>query len=158
MTLATGGIFLKNDKKLSFFNKNEKNEHYMATLSLKGDQYNIKYDEELEIEKNSKSLDDKIWIVVKTTNFKENEGYRLRDGDIIKLGKVIFKVKEIKVDQKNKNCKKEKTNIEILNKDNLLKDRTIVENKYNNPFSQRQHIEFNQNENKNLPLEIPKGK
>jgi len=148
-------------------------------LNLKGDEYNIKYDEELESDKNSKALDDKMWIVIKNTNFTENEGYRLRDGDVIKLGKVIFKVKEIKVDQKTK-VKQDKVNKTVGNSiinnnmnNIIMKDRTIADIRNNNQASNRQQIDFAQEinnnasnnnnisikkiNNDNLP-EIPKGK
>jgi hypothetical protein len=153
MNICSNGVFLKNDKKFSFTNKvDKKYEFYMASLNLKGDEFNIKYDDEFENDKNSKTLDDKMWIVIKNTQFSENEGYRLRDGDIIKLGKVIFKVKEIKVDQKTrlKPDKMNKTNMintMIANNNNLIKDRTIADiRNNNNQNSGRPNIDFVQQE------------
>ena len=144
MTLSSSGVFLKNDKKLCFTNKTDKKfENYMATLNLKGDEYSLKYEEELESDITLKSLDDKMWIVIHNTHFDENEGYRLREGDIIKLGKVIFKVKEIKVDQKTK-IKSDK-NLKgngIHNSNNLLKDRTVADFRNINQFSNRPGVEF----------------
>lgn len=178
MNISSTGVFLKNDKKLSFVSKiDRRTENYMASLILKGDEFNIKYEEELEYDKNARSLDDKMWIVIKNTSFKENEGYRLRDGDIIKLGKVIFKVKEIKVDQKTRikpqtfQHQISENNPNFTNKNypnnNLIKDRTIADLRNNNQLSNRQQIEFTQHENnhtnnKNQSTkyleEIPKGK
>jgi len=140
MTLDRSGVFLKNDKKISFANKTDKKiENYMASLSLKGDEYSINYDEQLEGDKIPKALDDKMWIVIGNTNFSENEGYRLRDGDIIKLGKVIFKVKEIKVDQKTRIKPNRNLNTSALNNNNinLIKDRTIPDFRNINQSSNR---------------------
>ena len=167
MSLRSSGIFLKNDKKLTFINKSGKKlDNYMVSLNLKGDEFNLKYEEDLENDKNSKTIDDKIWIVIRNTNFKENEGYRLRDGDIIKLGKVIFKVKEIKVEAKHKLKNKSENKIPVnnvnLNKNNnQIKDRTMAENKNNNlnQFTNRQLIEISGNlKNYDLINDIPKGK
>lgn len=144
ITLANSGVLLKNDKKFSFTNKTDKKlENYMASLTLKGDEYSIKYDEEMEGDKTQKAIDDKMWIVIRNTSFTENEGYRLRDGDVIKLGKVIFKVKEIKVDQKSKIKQDKKINkAASSNNNNLIKDRTIADLRNNNQSSNRHGIEF----------------
>lgn len=54
---------------------------------------------------------------------KDNPGYKLREGDIIKLGKVMFKVREIKIDEKVVKPKKKSTK-NIMN----IKDKTQAEN------------------------------
>jgi hypothetical protein len=63
-------------------------------------------------------------MVIKSTIFKETTGYRLREGDVIKLGKVMFKVKELKSDEKqssrsNKLLNKDKTISEYPANNNL---------------------------------------
>lgn len=125
----------------------------MGTVSHKGDYYYIEYDEKLESYENTPSIDERMWMVIRNTNFKENEGYRLRDGDYMKLGKVIFKVKEIKVDSitKKKNTIKNQQNNSFNNRKNdLMKERTIVDFKHQHTsrmdFEQIDKIKNNKND------------
>jgi len=67
---------------------------------------------------NGAEMIDKPWLITRHSHSKNNVGFKLHEGDIIKFGKIIFKVKEISVqDEKSK----------IMNKDKL-KDRTLLDN------------------------------
>ena len=167
-TVDKGGILTRNGKKFDFLPKTKKRqENYMGTISHKGDQYYIEYDEKLESEENIPSLDEKMWIVIRNTQFKENEGYRLRDGDLMKLGKVIFKVKEIKVESSNKRRHENKfpqnlnsassiNNNNNNNKSQMVKERTFVDIK--NQFGSK-GIDFDHKNTNNVDIpDIPKDK
>lgn len=109
--VRSNGYLLKNEKKVQFKTKIEKtNPNYIGTINKSGDEYHLTADEDFNSQK-SKTLDERSWIVIRNTYFeKENSGYKLREGDIIKLGKVMFKVREVKVDEKLKKSKNEKSN------------------------------------------------
>jgi hypothetical protein len=48
-------------------------------------------------EKNSNVLgDDNVWAVVKSFKQNPSKGYRLMEGDYIKLGRMRFRIKEFK--------------------------------------------------------------
>jgi hypothetical protein len=40
----------------------------------------------------------KLWVVVKTLSYKESKGHLLSEGDSIKLGRELFKIRQISVD------------------------------------------------------------
>lgn len=88
----------------------------VGAINIRGDEYNLK------LEEKEKNLDEKCWIVIKNTAFKDKIGYRLREGDVIKLGKVVFKIKEIRVDEKPKNSEANQNNLQYL------KDKTVADN------------------------------
>jgi hypothetical protein len=102
---------IKSEKKVFFRNKPDKiHTNTVGIISVKGDEFNFLFEGDYE---QCKSLDEKSWIVIKNMYTTDKEGYRLREGDVIKLGKVMFKVREMKNDgtgSKLKNKKKsEKT-------------------------------------------------
>ena len=64
---------------------------------------------------------EKPWLIIRHTFSKNNIGFKLHENDYLKLGKIIFKIKEIKI-KKEKLCQNKK-----------LKDRTSIDHipKYN---------------------------
>jgi len=72
---------------------------------------------------------DKTWISLKNyKNYNNNyKGYSLSQGDLIKLGRVIFKIREIKIDNNNINSKENyfksnlKTTLKNLDTNNINK-------------------------------------
>jgi hypothetical protein len=84
--------------------------------------------------------------VVAHTQFKEKIGYRLREGDFIKFGKVVFKIKEMKADTFLKN----KNNKQLLNV-NTKKEKTIFDpnQSINNSHHHSQNEEEEENNNNN---------
>jgi len=61
-------------------------------------------------ETENKTVDDGIWMVIrsgKTTN--STKGYKFEEGDLIKLGRVKFRVKEIQIGQTAQSSKKSST-------------------------------------------------
>jgi hypothetical protein len=111
---------------LNFLSKIDKNNpSYVGTLNVKGDEYVMKVDQHYESDKNKGNLDEKVWMVIKSSCFKEGIGYRLREGDYIKLGKVIFKVREIQIDESLKDKRDKKP---LLKKTSgFMKDKTMGE-------------------------------
>jgi hypothetical protein len=107
---------IKNHKKIFFNNINKAfTENTIYNISIKGDEYTIKFDE-----KNSN--EEKGWMVVRNTYFKDKRGYRLKEGDVIKFGKVSFHVKELKTEKKSDN------NIPSQAKDNIIESINNAEN------------------------------
>jgi len=47
------------------------------------------------IDENSDNYDNGVWIVVKSVKTNNNKGYPLSEGDLIKLGRIKFRVKEV---------------------------------------------------------------
>jgi hypothetical protein len=102
LNISSSGYLLKNHKEIIYQSNNKITNEYISTISLKDDEYNFKIDERYEspCDRSERTLDEKLWIVIKSTNFDDEKGYRLREGNIIKLGKLMFKVKELKSDGK----------------------------------------------------------
>lgn len=99
----------KHNNFISFFKNNcdNQNEHpnYLGNISIHKDVFKWNYNNGLVI-KDNKDLDDMDWIVIGKTKFssKNNQSYfKLREGDIIKFGKVMFKLREIKNEILNQN-------------------------------------------------------
>eukprot|EP01016_Furgasonia_blochmanni_P032622 TRINITY_DN3363_c0_g2_i1.p1 TRINITY_DN3363_c0_g2~~TRINITY_DN3363_c0_g2_i1.p1 ORF type:complete len:410 (-),score=67.99 TRINITY_DN3363_c0_g2_i1:132-1361(-) len=53
---------------------------------------------ELQLKDAEETVDQKLWLVVKHKMKEDKHGYRLQEGDIIKLGRVIFKIKNVKIE------------------------------------------------------------
>jgi hypothetical protein len=113
----------KCDKRLVFTQKIDKAVgDYIGTLVCKGEEYCVQVQEGLINPEKINNYDERLWIVIKSTMFKN--GYRLREGDVIKLGKVMFKVRELKSDDK-------KNNGTILENKILRKEKTFAEGNNN---------------------------
>lgn len=119
--INSGGSLRRNDKKLMFLSDSKLGEvrprfGFMTSISAKEDAYELCFDEAIHTECiTDKGMVDNPWLIIRHTHFPQNKGYKIREGNILKLGKVIFKVKEINIKDKYMN------NIE------QLKDRTIAD-------------------------------
>ena len=116
-SLKSNCFLTKRDKKILFTSNREDLEgrEYIASIRKKGQDYFINNDEENRNSKFEKSLADKLWIVVRNTKYKNDLGYRLRQGDNIKLGRIILKVCELNYDgaESSQHSHKEKSTFYI---------------------------------------------
>lgn len=92
VTISSPGYVLKNGNKIVFKRKIDKFTYTsVGEISLSKNDFFFKFEEE-----NKKTIDEKNWLVIKNMFTLEKYGYKLREGDIIKLGKVLFKIRELK--------------------------------------------------------------
>lgn len=93
--------------------KNEKTD-VILTVNADEDDFLFKFDNSF-----NENCEDKPWIILGHTQFRDKLGYKLREGDYIKLGKVIFKIKEMKVDDE------QIINVKSKMQKSLKKDKTV---------------------------------
>jgi pSer/pThr/pTyr-binding forkhead associated (FHA) protein len=125
--VSSNGSIIKNDKKIFFNNKNKTfSENCLYNIAIKGDEYTLKFDEKAPIEERG-------WLVVRNTHFKNKQGYKLKEGDVIKFGKVSFRVNElrtVKKPQDNNNKAEVKENngdvLQIIRRKKSLKCRICL--------------------------------
>jgi hypothetical protein len=61
---------------------------------------NINYNNSIEIKFNSST--DHAWVIIRSLkNDKNNNGYKLNKGDIFKLGRVKFRIKNFNINNDN---------------------------------------------------------
>jgi hypothetical protein len=101
LSIKGNGFLIKKRNKLTFTTKREElnKDTYVASIRKNEDEFYINTEEELKNPLYDKNLEDKLWIVLRNTKFKDDLGYRLREGDKIKFGKVVFKVCELNCDK-----------------------------------------------------------
>lgn len=83
-------------------------------------------------------ITEKPWLINKHSYSKNNMGFKLHEGDVIKLGKIVFKVKEISIlDESRK----------FVNNKDKLRDRTfLAENlNANNAHAEHGHQDISYN-------------
>ncbi len=92
LKIRKSGYIHRKDNRLEFSEKTKISEDCIkiAKLNINNDIY------ELDIDNPQKTEDDIPWIVIKHTNFTNKNGYRLKVGNIIRFGKSIFRITEIK--------------------------------------------------------------
>ena len=102
-------VKVSNNKNINIKNK----EGYVGTITLNNkEEFIWNYNNYFEKDKFLKPYDSLDWIVIGPTQFssgndrKLESSYRLSEGDLIKLGKLIFLVRKIKIN-KNENKKNE---------------------------------------------------
>ena len=65
--------------------------------------------------------EEKPWLIVRYTFSDKEDGYKLREGDMLKFGKILFRVREIKileeVYKRNSDRMKDKTTVNVQNAD-----------------------------------------
>jgi len=118
LKVKKAGIMLRKDKQLQFLDKNKLCENgissFVAKCEKKNDLFEMDFDEEND-KYLPKNIEEKPWIIIRHTSFSNKYGYRLKVGNIIRFGKSIFKITELK--SKDKRLKKEKLTITDLNKE-----------------------------------------
>ena len=92
LSIKGNGFLIKKRNKLTFTTKREElnKDTYVASIRKNEDEFYINTEEELKNPLYDKNLEDKLWIVLRNTKFKDDLGYRLREGDKIKFGKVFL--------------------------------------------------------------------
>lgn len=85
-----------------------------------------------------KTIDEKSWLVIRHSFNKNKYGYKVKEGDFIKIGKVIFKIKESKVSNRLTVMKITQLKEKHDESDNQL---ALVDNQQHNVFA-----EFNSND------------
>ncbi len=134
----------KNDKKLIFSSYKTKKEqkfsnlNFLANIKLTGDiallnlnnSKNTLYTTNLN---GATEIIEKPWLITRHSHSRNNIGFKLHEGDFIKLGKIIFKIKEIRIKQNKiryKNITQEKDKLRV---DRTLNDNNNINNlNYNN--------------------------
>jgi hypothetical protein len=84
----------RNDKKMKFEKSKGLTNETIGMVSVKGDEYTLR------LENNAKILEERNWMVVKNTFYRE-DAYKLKQNDIIKFGKIAFLIKELRIDHRN---------------------------------------------------------
>lgn len=145
ISINNSGYLLKNDKKLIYvqndsqYMQERSNNSFVGKITSKKDIFDLNMEDELETNID-RQLEDRAWLIVRHSYFKDKKGYKIREGDIMKLGKVMFKVKEVKIKE---------------NFAERIKDRTFADNFYNreNPENDQFHnLQFNEFSHNNFYL------
>ncbi len=110
--------FMKSETKVykrsDLYNDEVQNDKdFVANIIQGTDCYSVEMNKKFENFDGTDILD-KPWMSIKKTYFKDDKGYIIKEGDYIKLGKIIFKVVEIKI--------KESENMKIANLTKMIKD------------------------------------
>jgi hypothetical protein len=116
---------MRRDKLLQFSEKLINYDKSTCTFIAKYDISNDLYEIDLEDDNDTsvmKTRDNKPWIIIRHTTFNNRTGYRLKVGNIIKFGKTLFKVTEMKTDYKRYN-KDIRTFAEVV-RDDPINDNT----------------------------------
>ena len=114
---------LKNENKIKFINKSNNNdselnsdEKYLGYIikNKKNDEYTWNFNKYFTNNQFTKPFENLDWLVIGKTRFANpfHNKYKLREGDIIKLGKIILMVREINISNNNNNNNENKNNIE----------------------------------------------
>ena len=94
MQLSKEGMLIRSGAEVSYRDVSEEapsnNQEETILLKIKRDSNNLKYEMHPI---NTNQPNDRLWMVIR--NFKE-EGYKIKDHDIIKLGRMKFRVKEFR--------------------------------------------------------------
>lgn len=113
-----------NDRQLVTMFSKWSNSEYLGKVSASEDMYDINV-KNMNEESDEPALEDKPWIVVRHTFHEHRYGYKIKENDILKFGKIIFKVREIKIQETGKqliNKLKEKQQITYYQHDNTHTD------------------------------------
>jgi hypothetical protein len=137
LSIKSTGYLMKKNNKIFYSSTREELDlnEYVATIRKNGDEFYINTEEENQNPKFEKNLDDNLWIVVRNTKFKDDLGYRLREGDKIKLGKIIFKVSELSYEFKNDSVNympRDRSTFYVPMKKNINDESNILNNKNKN--------------------------
>jgi hypothetical protein len=116
---------------------------FIGEIIQGNDYYEIHMNEDLDSEANIKQINDKPWMVIKQTFYENDEGYKLKEGDFIKFGKILFRVREIKI-------KDSPMKLVNNNQTAKLKDRTFGDNLLHNNLPNISALSPNLNHINNL--------
>jgi len=127
LIINTPGKIIRNNNEIIFVpsgtqnksgNVNEDQNEILATIGEISGEIAINADPAIKEEI------DKLWqVVYKGADEGEKKGYQLKVGDVIKLGRIMFRVKQIKLEDKEK-----KTRPVINDRSMILSENTWVQN------------------------------
>jgi len=147
---------LKNENKIKFINKSNNNdtelnsdEKYLGYIikNKKNDEYTWNFNKYFTNNQFTKPFENLDWLVIGKTRFSNpfQNKYKLKEGDIIKLGKIILMVREINSNNENKT----ENNNKIEHKPTSnYQETNVINEKLKNLYIQ---IKNNKNENKSNP-------
>ncbi len=149
---------LKNENKIKFINKSNNNdtelnsdEKYLGYIykNKKNDEYTWNFNKYFTNNQFTKPFENLDWLVIGKTKFSNpfQNKYKLKEGDIIKLGKIILLVREINTTN-NENNNIEKNKIEhkpTSSAFNNNQETKVINEKLKNLYIQ---IKNNKNDNK----------
>jgi hypothetical protein len=95
------GYLMRKDKDIHFFDKvtkDKSNFNLIAKCQAKSDSYDLDLDDDNDLN-SVKSVDERPWIIIRHTGFNNRTGYKIRENDILRLGKSMYKVLEIHIKQ-----------------------------------------------------------
>lgn len=151
MKIKSNGILEKNDKKLFFSSYKSQKDHkssnlnFLAKIKFTGDVAILNMSNSIKnnpcatsISTGPNEATDKPWLITRHSFSKNNVGFKLHEGDVLKLGKIVFKVKEISIEDQTR---------KIVNYKDKLKDRTFLADNQNanniNGENGQQDISYN---------------
>ena len=149
---------LKNENKIKFINKSNNNdtelnsdEKYLGYIykNKKNDEYTWNFNKYFTNNQFTKPFENLDWLVIGKTKFSNpfQNKYKLKEGDIIKLGKIILLVREINTTN-NENNNIERNKIEhkpTSSAFNNNQETKVINEKLKNLYIQ---IKNNKNDNK----------
>ena len=111
----------------------------------------------------AKVADDMPFIIIRPTFSTFNEGFRLREGDLMKLGKQAYKIKEMKLKEiltkDRTQCEKNDMNNDKGNEANYMNiPFQIINNQKNKKYNQCRICLGDDNESDNLLVRVCKCK
>ena len=152
---------LKNENKIKFINKSNNNdtelnsdEKYLGYIikNKKNDEYTWNFNKYFTNNQFTKPFENLDWLVIGKTKFSNpfQNKYKLKEGDIIKLGKIILLVREINIpnNENNNNNNNERNKIEhkpTSSAFNNNQETKVINEKLKNLYIQ---IKNNKNDNK----------
>jgi hypothetical protein len=142
------GFLFRLNKKIAFARICEnKSSCYLASVKVSNNDFIIRVEERF-LTDTQKDFNDN-WIVIRHTYFKDEFGYKLREGDVIKFGKVIFRVCQVRTGSEKNNVENNYMNHppgQIL-KSSVPDNRTSYLNQQQENFNQTNNF---QNEQVNI--------
>jgi hypothetical protein len=102
--ITRNGYIIRKDKDIDFYDKIPKdkvNNTLVAKCQVRNDSFDIDFDDDCDLA-SVKSIDEKPWLIIRHTGFVGKTGYKIRENDILRLGKSMFKVLEIHIKKERK--------------------------------------------------------
>jgi hypothetical protein len=95
--VCRNGYLYRKEKDLYFLERPFKEKGTISQVvrcQAKADSFELDFDDDCDMA-SVKSIDEKPWLIIRHTGFVNKSGYKLKENDIIRLGKSMFRVLEI---------------------------------------------------------------
>jgi hypothetical protein len=102
--VSKSGYIMRRDKDISYFDRAPKDKtsySVVAKCQVRNDSFDIDLDDDCELN-SVKSVDEKPWLIIRHTGFINKTGYKIRENDILRLGKSMLKVLEVHIKKRRK--------------------------------------------------------